>query len=189
MLFLKLFLIAFVVVLVPVYWKNYGPGNFLWFSDIGLFLSLFALWFESPLLISIIVLTVLPFEIFWNVDFFYQLISDEELTGLAAYMFDPSKTKFLRGLSLFHVFLPPIWLWCLHKWGYDKRAFKFSVALGLTALALSYLLTKPEDNINWVFMPKKYGWTWVGLVQWLLLLLVGFPTLVYWPLHMNFSGV
>ncbi|MFP5387437.1 MAG: hypothetical protein ACLGHN_15270 [Bacteriovoracia bacterium] len=183
MLSIKLFLTAFVGVLIPVYWKNYGPGNFLWFSDIGLFLSVLALWMRSSLIISIIVLTVLPFEIFWNIDFFFQLIAGNELTGLAAYMFDQEKTKFLRGLSLFHVFMPPIWIWCLYQWGYDRRAFRYAVALGLTALTLSYLLTKPEDNINWVYMPAKYGWTWISSLQWLLILLVTFPTLIYWPLH------
>src|SRR5690606_25677673 len=28
---------AYVAVLIPVYWNEYGPGNFLWFSDIALF--------------------------------------------------------------------------------------------------------------------------------------------------------
>src|SRR6266699_236026 len=42
----------FVAVLVPVYWRRYGPGNFLWFSDLALFGALAALWLESPLLAS-----------------------------------------------------------------------------------------------------------------------------------------
>src|ERR687891_33393 len=42
---------AFVAVLVPVYWKIYGPTNFLWFSDIALGSTVAALWLESPLLL------------------------------------------------------------------------------------------------------------------------------------------
>src|SRR5260370_33967266 len=51
-LLLKLVVTMFVAVLVPIYWRYYGPGNFLWFSDLALFLTLAALWLESPLLAS-----------------------------------------------------------------------------------------------------------------------------------------
>ena len=33
---------AFLAVLVPIYWANYGPTNFLYFCDIALFLTLAA---------------------------------------------------------------------------------------------------------------------------------------------------
>jgi hypothetical protein len=41
-----------VSVVVPTYWRQYGPGNFLWFSDVALLASVPALWFESPLIAS-----------------------------------------------------------------------------------------------------------------------------------------
>jgi hypothetical protein len=37
-LWIKLFITLFLCVLVPVYWRNFGPANFLWGSDIALFL-------------------------------------------------------------------------------------------------------------------------------------------------------
>ena len=37
----------FVCILVPVYWRYYGPANFLWFSDLALLIGLAALWLES----------------------------------------------------------------------------------------------------------------------------------------------
>ena len=40
--FLKWAFTAFMAVLVPVYWKNYGPTNFLYFCDAALFLVLIA---------------------------------------------------------------------------------------------------------------------------------------------------
>ena len=40
----------FVAVLVPVYWRRYGPANFLWFSDLALLVGLAAAWLESRLL-------------------------------------------------------------------------------------------------------------------------------------------
>lgn len=41
-----------MAVLIPVYWKTYGPTNFLYFCDIALIMTLFALWLESALLVS-----------------------------------------------------------------------------------------------------------------------------------------
>jgi len=179
----RLFVTLFLLVLLPVYWQNYGPGNFLWLSDISLFLTFFALWFSSPLLISIMMVGIFPFELVWNVDFFFQLITGSELTGLAAYMFDSDKALFLRGLSLFHIFMPAIWLWYLVKWGYDRRAFPYAIVMSWLALILSYLLTGPEESINWVYHPEKHGWTWITANQWLGLLLICFPLFVYWPAH------
>src|SRR5919106_881963 len=43
---------SFVLVLVPVYWRQYGPGNFLWFSDVALLTAVPALWLEHRLFAS-----------------------------------------------------------------------------------------------------------------------------------------
>ncbi|RWK70226.1 MAG: hypothetical protein EOR45_35080, partial [Mesorhizobium sp.] len=72
----------FVAVLTPVYWLRYGPGNFLWFSDIALFAVLIALWTGSRLLYSMMAVGVLPLEFAWLADF----VTGGKLTGLAAYM-------------------------------------------------------------------------------------------------------
>jgi hypothetical protein len=37
----------FVCVLVPVYWVERGPANFLWLSDIALLAIVSALWMEN----------------------------------------------------------------------------------------------------------------------------------------------
>jgi hypothetical protein len=97
---------AFVCVLVPVYWVNYGPTNFLWFSDVALLTTVAALWLESRLLASTILLVAVLPELAWNVDFLGRLLSGRHLTGMTEYMFDPKLPPWLRALSLFHVVLP-----------------------------------------------------------------------------------
>ena len=69
-LWLKVGYTAFVCVLVPIYWRHYGPGNFLWFSDACLLIAVFAIWLESSLLTSIIALAILLLDLAWNLDFF-----------------------------------------------------------------------------------------------------------------------
>jgi hypothetical protein len=114
-----------VAVVVPVYFVKYGPANFLWFSDIGLFGICAALWLEQPLLGSMMALAVLLPETVWLLSFLTGTIAKERgVTTLAAYMFDIRIPFFLRALSgAFHLALPPGALWLVYRYGYDDRAF------------------------------------------------------------------
>ncbi|MDR3646235.1 MAG: hypothetical protein P4L22_01700 [Candidatus Babeliales bacterium] len=182
-LIIKVSLTIFVIILFPVYKKNYGLRNFLWLSDIGLFLTLFALWFKSPLLISIAVVGILPLEIIWNIDFFVKLLSSYSICGLSNYMFDSKYSYALRSLSLFHVFMPLIWVYYLSKWGYDIGAFQYWLFLFWIILTVCYLFTSPKENINWVFMPAKSNWDKISPLQWLLILMVVIPVFISLPMH------
>ena len=71
---LKIVYTLFVCALVPVYWRQYGPANFLWFSDIALLALVPALWLENALLVSMMAISVVFFEALWNADFFFQLL-------------------------------------------------------------------------------------------------------------------
>lgn len=183
---IKILLTLFVIILIPVYWSNYGFQNFLWFSDIGLFLTVLALWLESPLLISVAVIAILPVEIVWNIDFFAQLATGHTILGLASYMFDQKYSLFLRSLSLFHIFIPILWFWYIFKWGYDKRAFKYAILLIWVVLITTYMYTTPHENINWLFLPEIRHWLYISRLEWLAILMVGLPLLLLWPMHILF---
>ena len=119
---LKIGYTLFVCVVVPIYWRQYGPANFLWFSDIALLAMVPALWLENALLASTMAVSIIFFEGIWNIDFFARLATGKSLIGLSAYMFDPKIPFFIRGLSCFHIILPLLLLWTLHRLGYDWRA-------------------------------------------------------------------
>ncbi|HEY8201955.1 MAG TPA: membrane-associated protein [Actinomycetota bacterium] len=173
----------FVCVLVPVYVRHYGPANFLWFSDVALLVTVPALWIESRLLASMMALAVILPELAWNLDFFGRLFTRRHLLGLAAYMFDPDTSLLLRGLSLFHVFLPVLLLWMLRQVGYDARAFVAQTVLGEVLLVLTYAFTDPSKNINWVFGPGPQPQRRVPSAVYLAAVMVFFPVCVYWPTH------
>ena len=173
----------FVCLLVPVYWVRYGPANFLWFSDIALLATVPALWLESRLLASMMAVGVVLLELVWNVDFFVRLLAGTELVGLARYMFDPQISRFLRALSLFHLALPPLLLWLVYRLGYHPRAWLAQTLLAWVVLPASYLLTKPSDNINWVFGFGEKPQTWLPGPLYLALLMALFPLLIYLPTH------
>lgn len=191
-LWLKIAYTLFVCGLVPIYWRQYGPANFLWFSDIALLALVPALWLESPLLVSMMALAVLLPELAWNVDYFTRLATGVSLIGLTNYMFDASIPRYIRGLSLFHVVLPLLLVWMLHRLGYDRRALLWQAIVAAVVLPLSYFVSNPRDNVNWVYGFGEQQQRFLSAPLFVLLLMVMFPLVIYWPLHLlldrMFSG-
>ena len=186
---LKIICTLFVCALVPIYWRQYGPVNFLWFSDIALLVLLPALWMENALLVSMLAVSVVFFEGLWNIDFFFQLATGKSWIGLSAYMFDPKIPLFIRGLSCFHIVLPLILLWGVQRLGYDGRAFLWQTIVALVVLPLSYLAGNPHENVNWVYgfghSPQKV----MPAPLFVILLMVLFPLIIYLPTHLLFVRI
>lgn len=182
-LLLKIGYTVFVAILVPIYWWYYGPGNFLWFSDLALFLTLAALWLESPLLASTQAVSVGFLELVWLTDFLARLLFGIEVIGLSGYMFDAKIPLFLRGLSLFHVVLPFLLFWLVWRLGYDARAWLMQSLLAWAVLLACYFLTNPRENVNWVFGWGKEKQRLLSPFVYLLLLMVFFPGCIYLPTH------
>lgn len=181
---LKIAYTLFVCLLVPTYWRQYGLVNFLWFSDIALLVLVPALWLESPLLISMMALAVVLPELAWNVDYFFRLATGVSLIGLTSYMFDATIPPFIRGLSLFHVALPVLLIWMLSRLGYDGRALLWQTLVAAAVLPLSYFLSNPRENVNWVYGLGEKPQTKVPAPLFVLFLMLLFPVGVYLPTHL-----
>lgn len=178
-LWLKIAYTLFVALIVVVYWFAYGPQNYLWFSDITLILLVPALWLRHSLIVSMMAIGVLPFEIYWFLDF----ISGARLGGMTGYMFDETGYPvYLRALSLFHLVLPPLLITALWRFGYDRRAWLCQTLLSWVVLPMSYFLTDPKENINWVFGPGFHQET-IHPLLYLGLYMALQPLIVYAPLH------
>jgi hypothetical protein len=183
-LWAKILYALFLCVLVPVYWVHWGPRNFLWFSDIALLTTAVALWLESSLLASMTTLAIALPELAWNADFFGRLASGRHVLGLSGYMFDGRKPLFLRALSLFHVALPVLLVWTVHRLGYDRRAWAFQTVVALVVLPVTYALTEPADNVNWVYGPGSKPQTRISPRAYLVLVMLFFPIVIYLPTHL-----
>src|SRR5260370_15456500 len=136
---LKIGFTLFVCALVPIYWRQYGPANFLWFSDIALLALVPALWLENALIVSMMAVAVVFFEAIWNVDFFARLLTGKSSMGLSAYMFDPKIPWFTRTLSCFQIVLPLLLLAIAHRLGYDRWPFFCSTIVSFFASLRSCL--------------------------------------------------
>ena len=185
----KLLYTVFVLAVVPVYWRTLGPLNFLWFSDIALFAIVVAMWLESSLIVSMQSISVLAFEIGWTVDFAIGLLVGRSPLGLSTYMFRSQTPRVVRGLSLFHLALPPTLLWLLGRWGYDSRALLAQTALGWIVMLASYQFTPPAKDVNWVFGLGGRPQSRLPPSLYLALLMVGLALLVYLPTHLLLRSV
>lgn len=183
-LWLKIGYTAAVVLIVAVYLVKYGPGNLLWLSDIGLILAVPALWLESALLASMLAVGLLLPELLWISSFFGRLIVGRRIYGLTDYMFERERPLYLRVLSLFHVPLPFLLVWLVHRLGYDPMGLPAFTVIGSIALLMSYRLTDPRENVNRVFGPGDAPQKRLAPPVYLGLLMVAFPLLIYLPTHL-----
>lgn len=192
-LWIKISYTAFMAVLIPVYWHHYGPTNFLYFCDVALLLTLAGIWKESPLLLSLPAVGILLPQVFWCIDFVVQM-SGGQLTGMTAYMFDEARPLYLRGLSLFHGWLPFLLFFAVRKVGYDPRAFRGWTATAVVLCLISFValpaagaeLPHPNTprNVNYVFGMSDSGpQTWMSPLAYLGVWITALTALVYGPTH------
>ena len=181
---LKIGYTLFLCVLVPVYWVKWGPKNFLWFSDIALLTTGVALWLESSLLASMMALAIALPELAWNADFFGRLLTGRQMLGLSGYMFDRGKSQFLRARSLFHVVLPGVLLWMVYRLGYGDRALLFQTVVALIVLPVTWWITDPADNVNWVYGPGSKPQAHMDRRAYVALTMISFPLVFYLPTHL-----
>ena len=188
-LWFKIAYSAFVAVLVPVYWVNWTPLNFLYFCDVALLLTVPALWLESSYLASMMAIAIVLPQILWQLDFILYPLSGFQvhfLINSAGYMFDPNEPLFTRCLSSFHFWLPIVLIWMVWRLGYDRRAIWGQIVLALVVLSLSYLLTTyptgPAGNVNKVLGPggdRDPPQTFMPPLLWLGVVMLAWTAVVY----------
>jgi hypothetical protein len=180
---LKATAILFLGIFIPAHWHYSGPVNFLWLSDIGLFGAVLALLRGSRLLASMMLLaTLLPDGLGWNLDFIVGWVTGWHPLNATVYMFDARVPLLIRALSVFHPLVPVLILWMVIKLGYDTRALVVQSLLTAVLFPLTYLLTGPERNINWVYGPGQPQSVMPGWLY-LLAMILGVPVMFYLPVH------
>ena len=85
--------------------------------------------------------------------------------------------------------MPLVLIWMLHTLGYDPRALVAQTVLAWIVFPVTYALTDPADNINWVFGPGGGPQRRLPPRLYLLVLLIVFPLIVYLPTHLLLRAV
>jgi hypothetical protein len=190
-LWIKLAYTAFMAVLVPTYWYYYGPTNFLYFCDVALILTLIAIWIESPLLVSMCSIGITVPQLGWVIDFISNVFG-APLFGMTAYMFEAHRSLFLRGLSLFHGWLPFFLLYLVARLGYDRRGLPWWTVLTWVLIPICFFFLPPPNpsagltpvNVNYVWgLNDSEPQTWVSPAVWVIGMMVLMPIAFYVPVH------
>jgi hypothetical protein len=192
---LKLAYTAFMAVLIPVYLTYYGPTNFLYFCDVALILTLVGIWIESPLLIGMCAVGITVPQMVWVIDLIGTAIG-VPVVGMTAYMFEAHRSVFLRGLSLFHGWLPFLLLYLVAKLGYDRRALIYwTVPAWVLTLICFFFMPPPDPNAGLTPVNINYVWglndaapqTWMHPYLWLFgVMMIAMPLLCFLPVHALF---
>lgn len=182
-LWLKISWTLWVLAWMPVYWRQYGLQNFLYFCDLGNVLIALALWLESPLIFSWQATGLLLFQTLYIVDLIGAVLSGRHVIGGTEYMFDAHVPLFIRLLSLFHVVTPPLLLWAIWRLGYDVRGWKYQTLMTWIVVTINYFW-RPQFNVNWargLFFREQHV---VPGPVYLSAYLIIVPLFVYWPTHL-----
>jgi hypothetical protein len=180
-LWLKLAWTAWLLLWAPVYYKQYGAQNFLFFCDLGNFLIAVALWLDSALILSWQTVSLLVFQSLYSFDYLVALFSGRHALGGTEYMFDPAIPLLVRALGLYHLVVPVLLLWGVRRLGYDSRAWRYATLECWILVPINFFW-RAGDNVNWARGP---GHPQHALPPWLYLIgyLFVVPAVIYLPTH------
>jgi hypothetical protein len=192
-LWLKIVYTAFVAILVPYYWREYSPWNFLYFCDVALLITLLGMWTESRLVISMEGVAILLPQTLWLIDLSFTMFGGK-LLGMTDYMFDRHIPLFIRLLSSFHGWLPLLLVYLLTRVGYDRRAVYWQSIIGVGLLLFCFFFAPkppaPADrpntavNVNYVWgTDDHHPQTKMPPAEWLLVLSSVIVLGMYVPTH------
>lgn len=181
-LWLKIGWTIWLAAWVPIYWRQYGAQNFLFFCDMGNVLIGLALWLESALVFSWAACGLLIFQALYTIDLAGALVTHHHLIGGTEYMFDPALPLAVRLLSLFHIVTPPLLLWAIWRLGYDARGLKLQIFNLWIVLPVNFFW-RPQFDVNWArglyFHEQQLVPGWAYLLAYACVV----PAVVYLPTH------
>ncbi len=174
--------LAWLAAWVPVYWVWWGPQNFLALCDIAVILTCVGLWTGSRLLLSSQALSSLVVDSLWTLALVWRAATGVDLIGGMEYMFDAKYPLWLRLLSLFHMWLPPVLIYGTRKLGYDWRGLLLQMGIAAAALVVT-LLSRPAVNLNVVYWDPFFRRAWGPPAVHIAVMWAGIVALFYLPTH------
>jgi hypothetical protein len=158
--------------------------------------NLIPLWLKlayTGFLAVLIPVGILLPQALWCADFLTNMFGGR-LTGMTDYMFDADRSLFLRGLSLFHGWLPLLLVYLLVRLGYDRRALPGWTAICATLCAIAFFLLpaagaelldpKTPRNVNYVFgMDESRPQAWLPPLAYLGAWITALVGIVFIPTH------
>jgi hypothetical protein len=169
---------------VPTYWHTWGAANFLHLCDVAVILTCIGLWTNNSLLVSSQAVSSLLIDIVWAADATWTFLTGRHLIGGTEYLFDAHFPLWVRLLSLFHVVMPFLLLWALHRLGYDRRGWRTQCGIAVPVLVAARFAARPPTNINYVYTDPFFHRAWGPAPLHLFAVLLFLTFVVYLPTHL-----
>ena len=174
--------VCWLLVWIPAYWRTWGPSNFLQLCDVAVILTCIGICSGSRLLLSSQAVGSLLVDLAWTLDAAWRVVLGRHLLGGTEYLFDSHYPLWVRLLSLFHVAMPPLLLWAIHRAGYDSKGF--ALECGVTALVFAAArFTDAAKNMNFAFSDPFFHRAWGPAPVHVAVSVLFMVVAVYWPTH------
>jgi hypothetical protein len=180
--------LVWLAIWIPAYWRTWGAENFVHLCDMAVILVCVGVCTGSVLLLSSQAVSSLVVDAAWMLDAGWRLFRGHSLLGGADYLYDTRYPLWVRLLTLFHLAMPVLLLWALHRSGYDRRGWALQCAIALP-LFIAARFTTPARNINYAFTDPFIHRAWGPapihvLISWLFMAVV-----VYLPTHLALKAL
>ncbi|MFC1661602.1 hypothetical protein ACFL3S_09150 [Gemmatimonadota bacterium] len=127
------------------------PGHLLWLSDVAMLASALGLLLRSRIILTAQFVGILAFHLIWQVDLASYVLWGRMPLGVTSYVVS-GLTPLEEALSIFqHGFVILATAWAILRLGASRKGWLFQTFLAGAVVALTYLLTAPAHNVNWVF--------------------------------------
>ncbi len=175
-----------VWILIAAAWtRRSGFRQLVWLCDLATLGTAVGLLCRSKLILSAQLVGTLICHLGWQADFLSYYMLGRLPLGATAYMFSNDLGTYEKALSfLQHTFVIPACIYALFRLGVSRLGWVFQTIQTTLAFLLTYLFTRPEENINWIFgagfaalspASMNYGF-YIAMVA-------APPLLIYFPLN------
>ncbi len=180
-LWIKIFMLAWVVAWIPIYTHYYGWTDFLHLSDIAIAITAIGLWFESPVLLTSQAISTLIAESIWTFDVAWAAVTGHILIPGVEYLWETKYPLWLRLMTFYHLWLTALLVWAVWRVGYHRRALKLQMGIATAAIVAGRLWGSRENNINFCFRDPFFGRQWGPAPVHIFVMVVGATAIGYLP--------
>ncbi len=145
---ISIVLIAFIILNVLInflYWRD-GWTEIFWYCDFAAVLLSLGILYRKNYLISGVLITAIPAQFFWILDFILQVLGFEGF-GRTAWLFSWPLLSILPSVII-HVILIPLAFYATSVYGFNKKGLFVGFVMMVFAMVTPFYLSAQDDNIN-----------------------------------------
>jgi hypothetical protein len=147
---LLILFILFNVFVNFLHWRD-GWTEILWYCDFAAILLSLGILFRKTYLISGVLITAIPAQFFWILDFVLKVIGFEGF-GRTAWLFSWPFLTVLPSIVV-HAILIPLSLYAVKVYGFDRKGFYTAMFILVFTMFMPFFFSAQDDNVNCVFYP------------------------------------